>query len=122
MPQLSTRCPYCFARMKVVALGCNECATEVKGHFTVPEFLNLSPEQQQFVMDFVRASGSLKQVAADYGISYPTVRARLDRVIEALGKRGDGEAERRAAILDAVEEKQISPQEASRLLASQGKR
>ena len=84
MTQLSTRCPYCFGRMKVTEIACTDCRTQVRSDFQAPPFLNLSPEQQRFALDFLRASGSLKQVAAEYGVSYPTVRARLDRIIEVL--------------------------------------
>ena len=116
MPPLSVRCPYCFGKMRVSSLVCEECRTEVRSRFSAPRFLELSSEQQQFAMDFILASGSLKEMSAKYGISYPTVRSRLDRLIECLRERKPPEQERRAAILDAVEEKRISTQEASRLL------
>ena len=122
MPMFSVRCPYCFGKMRVSTLVCNECSTEIKSRFTVPRFLELSADQQQFAMDFILASGSLKEMAAKYGISYPTVRARLDRMIECLEARKAPEVERRAAVLDAVEEKRISAQEASRLLADSGRK
>ena len=116
MPDLSTRCPYCFSKVRVKAVGCGKCGIEVTGDFTVPRFLDLSTEQQQFAVEFLMASGSLKEMATLCGISYPTVRARLDRIIECL--QGDTPAgqERRAAILDAVEEKRISTTTASELL------
>jgi len=117
MPELSARCPYCYGRMHVKTLRCDHCASEVKSAFSVPAFLHLSPDQQKFAMDFIRASGSLKEIAAQYGVSYPTVRARLDRIIEALNAEKAPREERRAAILDAVEERKLSPQEASRLLS-----
>ena len=122
MPELSTRCPYCYGRMRVTTLHCDHCTSEVRSAFTVPAFLNLSPDQQTFAMDFIRASGSLKEIAAQYGVSYPTVRARLDRIIEALNAEKAPREERRAAILDAVEERKLSPQEASRLLSDSEKR
>ena len=116
MPDLSLRCPYCFGRMRVAALHCEDCHTEIRGSFVAPRFLELSLEQQQFAMDFILADGSLKDLAAKYGISYPTVRSRLDRLVECLQAKEQGEERRRAAILDAVQEKRISAQEASRLL------
>lgn len=120
MPLLSARCPYCFGKMRVSTLVCEACATEIKSRFPLPKFLELSADQQQFAMDFILASGSLKEMAAKYGISYPTVRARLNRLIECLQGGESSEKERRAAVLDAVEEKRISTQEASRLLADKG--
>ncbi len=122
MPELSTRCPYCFSQVHVTGLHCDTCDTDITSRFAVPQFLHLSAEQQKFATDFIIASGSLKEIAAQYGVSYPTVRARLDRLIEALSGEKQPQQERRAAILDAVEEKRISSQEASRLLAGKGQR
>lgn len=117
MTELSTRCPYCFARVKVKTLVCDDCGVEVTGRFETPRFLELSAEQQRFATEFLLASGSLKEIARKFGISYPTVRARVDRIIECLEGAKSTAQERRAAILDAVEEKRISTHKASELLA-----
>ena len=106
----------------MAAIKCDNCMIEVQGRFVFPSFLHLSAEQQQFALDFLRASGSLKQVAADYGVPFPTVRARLDRIIEIMKGEASDDADRRAAVLDAVEDKRISPQEASRLLGGVDRR
>ena len=116
MTELSTRCPYCFAKVRVKTLVCDACAVEVTGRFETPNFLELSAEQQRFATEFLLASGSLKEMAGKFGISYPTVRARLDRIIECLKGAKGAVQERRAAILDAVEEKRISTHKASALL------
>ncbi|EMF0122259.1 DUF2089 family protein [Enterococcus hirae] len=47
-------------------------------------FFNLEPEEQVFIKKFLLASGSLKQLAKEYEFSYPTVRLRLDRLIEKI--------------------------------------
>lgn len=56
-------------------------------------FFMLEPEEQVFIKKFLLASGSLKQLAKEYEVSYPTVRIRLDRLIEKIklfdGKQGD---------------------------------
>ncbi len=119
MPELSTRCPYCFAKMAVKKLVCQTCSTEVASDFSTPRFLELSADQQKFAIEFILASGSLKEMANILNISYPTVRTKLDRIIECLRGEKPSEDERRAAILDAVEEKKISTQEASRLLSQE---
>ena len=119
MPELSTRCPYCFGKMAVKKLICQSCATEVASDFSTPRFLELSADQQKFAIEFILASGSLKEMSKILDVSYPTVRAKLDRIIECLGGEKPSDEERRAAILDAVEEKKISTQEASRLLSQQ---
>jgi len=116
VPGLSNRCPYCFHKMRVSVIACDHCRTEIKGDFALPRFLELSADQQKFAVDFLLTGGSLKEVAVIYDLSYPTVRARLDRIIECLKEQKAPEEARRAAVLDALEEKKISAQEASSLL------
>lgn len=77
-------CPSCGEKLCVHMLDCPECATRIEGDYSLPVFLLLPSEEQRFVLDFVRCSGSLKQMAAKLGLSYPTVRNRLDEIIEHL--------------------------------------
>ena len=79
-----TTCPSCGGVLRVKSLHCAECDTTVQGEFAIHPILRLSAEEQSFVMAFVRCSGSLKQMAADMGLSYPTVRNILDDIITKL--------------------------------------
>lgn len=79
-----TICPSCGGVLSVKSLHCAECDTTISGQFEVHPILRLSVEEQQFVMAFIRCSGSLKQMAADMGLSYPTVRNILDDIITKL--------------------------------------
>ena len=65
-------------------LRCERCETEVEGSYNLPALASLSQEDQEFVEDFVKASGSLKEMASLLSVSYPTVRNRLDEIIEKL--------------------------------------
>lgn len=65
-------------------LRCVRCETEVEGLYPLPGLAALSAEDQAFICDFVKASGSLKDMAALMKVSYPTVRNRLDDVIAKL--------------------------------------
>jgi hypothetical protein len=82
--QLPTNCPSCTGALAVKRLRCERCETEVEGSYALPALTSLSQEDQEFVVQFVRTSGSLKEMAALLGVSYPTVRNRLDDVIEKL--------------------------------------
>lgn len=81
---LPTVCPSCRGRLVVTALECAACETSVAGRFALPDLAALSPEEREFTLRFVLSSGSLKQVAQHYGVSYPTVRNRLDEIIARL--------------------------------------
>ena len=65
-------------------MHCDNCGTDVEGQFTLPELASLSADDQSFVCDFVKASGSLKEMAIVMKISYPTVRNRLDDIINKM--------------------------------------
>jgi hypothetical protein len=68
----------------VKRLRCEKCDTEVEGLYRLPALVSLPPDDQEFVLQFVKTSGSLKEMAAILGVSYPTVRNRLDDVIGKL--------------------------------------
>ena len=77
-----TLCPSCGGVLSVKSLHCAECDTTVQGEFAIHPILRLSAEAQQFETAVIKCSGSLKQMAADMGLSYPTVRNILDEIIE----------------------------------------
>ena len=84
MKVLPTRCPACADMLKVRRMVCRSCQTELEGLFALPALARLSPDEQRFVLDFVKSSGSLKQMARLMKLSYPTVRNRLDEIIERI--------------------------------------
>lgn len=77
-------CPSCGQTLKVTRLKCGACDTIVEGEFDLSVLTRLSKEEQLFVLMFVKTSGNLKDMAKHYGISYPTVRNRLDAVIDTI--------------------------------------
>lgn len=88
MPQknLPIICPSCQRMLEVNRLVCNACETSVEGKYSLPVLVQLSSEDQDFIIKLIQASGSLKEMASIYGISYPTVRNRLDSLIEKISQ------------------------------------
>ncbi len=84
--KLPVICPSCNSELKIGRLFCGACQTDICGTFDLPVLLRLSHAEQAFVVDFVRSSGSLKDMARTMGVSYPTVRNLLDEIIEHLNK------------------------------------
>ena len=84
MNRMPVECPSCRHRLAVRRLTCAHCGTAVEGEFPLPPLAALGEADQQFVTEFVKASGSLKDMAHLLGVSYPTVRNRLDEVIGRL--------------------------------------
>ena len=84
MKRVPTLCPSCDHTLQVKRLACELCGTEVEGMYPLPPLASLSAEDQTFILEFVKSSGSLKDMAALMKVSYPTVRNRLDEVIGRL--------------------------------------
>lgn len=77
-------CPSCGHGLQARRFACSQCSTIVEGAFALPLLLRLSPEDQEFAINLIKASGSLKEMARQYGVSYPTVRNRLNDLIERI--------------------------------------
>jgi hypothetical protein len=84
--RLPVKCPSCGAGLKVITLNCESCHTKVDGNFELPLLASLPQEAQLFITEFVKSSGSLKEMAKSMSLSYPTVRNRLDEIINLLNE------------------------------------
>jgi hypothetical protein len=141
MIQLPERCPLCSAAITTVKqFTCGSCDTTFDGNFTLPEashpLTQLDRTQLDFILAFVRCEGKLNRLEAELGLSYPTVRNRLNEIISALGGETQAEAEMetpppnptpplppvegglrsRKQILDDLAAGKLSPEEAMKLL------
>lgn len=105
-------CPACHGQMEVSQLKCPACGTTVEGQFLLDPFARLTEEQQRFCLLFLRCRGSLKEVGAALGISYPTARNRLDDLIAAMGLAEAPRADFRMQVLEALSRGEITAQEA----------
>src|SRR5271165_7021606 len=135
MATIRDNCPICGGQLMLVQVECQQCHT----HFESPAatlaepsganepphlgaLAKLSRDQLAFVETFIRARGIIKVVESMLGISYPTVRSRLDDVVATMGLSPDddrpgGEARRsQRKILDDLADGRISVQEAHALL------
>jgi hypothetical protein len=91
MKVLPIACPSCNSQLKVKSLICEQCQTEIQGQYELPSLARLSADDQAFILEFIKASGSLKAMARLLGFSYPTVRNRLDEIIERIKLAGNPE-------------------------------
>ena len=125
-------CPVCEGELQVSRLNCRTCGTAIEGHFSVGRFGRLNREQAALLESFLRARGNLRELERELGISYPTVRNRVEALVRALGladggsplppaQRGDpaagsaGGAERRQ-ILERLARHELSAEQAAAAL------
>lgn len=83
-PKLPIQCPSCESSLSVTQLSCSNCSTIVSGNYSLPLLLQITEEEQNFILQFFLMSGSLKEMATQMGNSYPTVRNKLDDIIQKI--------------------------------------
>lgn len=111
-PRAPGRCPVCGEEFTITRLHCDTCDTGMDGSFRTCRFCRLTPEQLEFLEAFLSSRGVIKEVEKALGVSYPTVKGRLEDLLAALGyrplvDRDDARIERgpeRQRVLDALEE------------------
>lgn len=81
-----TICPDCKQPLKIARMACSSCGMTMEGEFDVSPLAHLSMEDQTFVIAFLRSHGSIKEMEKLFGISYPTVKNRLNALSAALDK------------------------------------
>jgi hypothetical protein len=136
-------CPVCTGELTITRLHCRSCGSALEGEFGVGRFGRLDREQLSLLESFLRSRGNLKEMERELGISYPTVRGRVDSLVRALGFgdqspgedlddelgetdfAGDGSAAddttaRRREILERLARKEMSAEEAATALRELG--
>jgi hypothetical protein len=78
-------CPVCSGELSVTRLHCRSCGTTLEGDFNVGRFGHLTREQMAVLESFLRSRGNLRDMERELGLSYPTVRARVEALVRALG-------------------------------------
>lgn len=117
MGNLIAQCPSCQnSKLNVVKIECGDCNTTFEGKFEIPTLLKLTQEDLSFIFDFVKCSGSLKEMATKQKVSYPTLRNRLNVLIETLDNLGTKREGSKIEILQNLEEGKITVQDAVSLL------
>lgn len=94
-------CPVCAGELVISRLHCRTCGTTLEGEFGVGRFGKLSREQMALLESFLSSRGNLKEMERALGISYPTVRARVEALVQALGLAGESAQELTAEDGDA---------------------
>lgn len=82
--KLPTLCPSCENSLNVSQMKCNHCDTTVNGNYDLPLYLKLNREEQDFILEFFLSSGSIKEMAKQAELSYPTMRNKMDDLIEKI--------------------------------------
>ncbi|MHB8382992.1 MAG: DUF2089 family protein [Candidatus Binataceae bacterium] len=130
MRPIILKCPSCQGDLTVANIHCPKCDIALEGEFAMPALLRLAPAQLDFAEVFLKNRGVIRDVERELGVSYPTVRARLDDLIAALGyqvrppaaesEEAESPAMRRRAILAELKAGKITPEDAMAAIAAAG--
>src|SRR5258708_29720018 len=121
MRPIILKCPSCDGNLTVARLDCPDCKISIEGEFAPPALLKLTGAQIDFVEVFIKNRGVIREVERELGVSYPTVRARLDDVITALGyspksapetSTSDNSGSPRRAVLAHLKDGKLTPHQA----------
>jgi hypothetical protein len=126
-------CPVCAGELAVTRLHCGTCGTTLEGDFSVGRFGRLNREQTALLESFLRSRGNLRDMERELGISYPTVRTRVEALVRALGfgPRSDVDPDEvtevapvpksRDAILERLARHEITAEQAASAIRELGK-
>lgn len=104
--------------IRIEKVKCASTGFSVEGPFETPALFQLDEDQFAIVESLVINGGNLKKVAEEIGVSYPTLRGRLDEIIEILKAESAKMQAKRMEILDSVEKGEISADEGAKRLQS----
>jgi hypothetical protein len=104
------------ARLVVERVRIPERLIAIEGEFTLPELARLSLEDQVFVTAFLRSHGSIKEMEQTFGVSYPTIKARLNRIAGQLEFIDTNPSPSRAEVLERLKNGEITAADAIREL------
>lgn len=113
------KCPVCGSNTEITRISCAVCDTVIEGHFQPCKFCRLSPEQKMFIDIFIKCRGNIKEVEKELGVSYPTVKNKLEDVAGALGYKAEPtpvDPGAKRDILDKLNSGEITVDEAVNLL------
>jgi hypothetical protein len=128
-------CPVCSGELAVTRLRCGSCGTTLEGEFSVGRFARLSRDQTALLESFLRSRGNLRDIERELGISYPTVRARVEALVRALGfgPRSDDDTpedapaspapatQTRESILERLARREITAEDAAAAIRALGR-
>ena len=82
--QVHVRCPACHGPLAPIQLYCDTCDLTLSGRFVTNEFATLAHDDLHFLRIFVHCEGRIRDMESALGVSYPTIKARLGKLKEAL--------------------------------------
>jgi hypothetical protein len=99
--------PFVVERVRLAGSG-----VAIEGEFELPQLAQLNVEDQVFVTAFVRCHGSIKEMERIFGVSYPTIKSRLNRITEMLHFVETDPAPSRADVIDRLRRGEVTAQQA----------
>jgi hypothetical protein len=122
-------CPVCTGELAVTRLRCRSCGTTLEGDFSVGRFGRLDRDQLALLESFLRSRGNLREMERELGLSYPTIRSRVEALVRSLGFGPRAEEDdaavpatpTREEILERLARHEITAEEAAQAIRAPGR-
>lgn len=124
------KCPICSHELTITKVFCEQCGTTLSGQFgsTGSQFINLTEDQMEFLMAFIRCEGKFNHMEEELKLSYPTLRSRFNDILAAMGFEGNHpevelmlSKDERIEILQKLDQGGLNPEQAELMLRGKGK-
>lgn len=109
-------CPVCKGKLMLTKIRCGDCGLAMEGSFTLPRLARLPYDMRLLAEQMILCGGNLKQLSAKIGVSYPTLRRKVDQMIEALGRLKAEDEKTIARILQDIEDGRLKSEEGIRMI------
>ena len=124
MSEIPLKCPSCGSSLAITQLGCTACNTVVTGFYPLNPFLKLPAETLEFLANFIRNRGNIKEMARESGESYWAIRSKLDKVVAEFSQEEQTEeffSLKRKEILMKLKRGEITAADAAAMLNDLGR-
>ncbi len=107
-------CPVCKGKLTLSRMNCGGCGLVLEGELHLPRLARLSADDSKLAEQMILCGGNLKELASEIGISYPTLRRRIDDLITSLRHQKEHDDLKISEILEAMENGTIKSEEGIR--------
>ena len=110
------QCPHCKGDLEIRKKVCCSCGLQLEADFDENPLFSLNREEQELVLEFILVGGNFKALGDKLGLTYPTLRLRMDKIIAKLETKTNSFTA--AQILDMIHRGEITPLEGIERLKS----
>ncbi len=112
------QCSFCKSELETTGYACSACGVRWDARFPLPRLARLDPGEAALLEDFLLVGGNVSELAQQRGVSRPTMRNRLQELIDRVATMREGDNQRIETILGEIREGRTSPEQGARIIGA----